>query len=538
MPRKKYKETANERRERIEGIKKEDTAACDEGRNTDGKWKKGYSGNPLGRQGNRKLTESLRQQLNAEDFVKLIIDRAFDNASKDSSQYAKLIYNYFDGMPQEYKPKEPDDVNRRDAIRFRIRRGLFGAQLELMDTPKRRRIGMAGRRAGKTYYIGRRISDVAAEYPDGEILYIGLTSKNAWEQMYTHVTGAMDAAGIEYKANATKNQIEFGNGGVIRFLGNDSKDEREKMRGYGRNRRLCILDECQSQKELKYLVTEIIEPTLFDTGAPLEMYGTPPRIRGTFWELEWGNANIDACRRSWSMFDNPFIANANEQLETVLKERGWSVNDPIVQREYYGRIVYDDEALVLKVKDSNYYDDAKLKAWVEQHGATVRATVGLDLGYEDADAVCVLLYSERDEKIWLVHEKTVRRQSIDDTVAMAHEALDIAAIYSQAKTYIMADMGGLGKKIGEDMYYKHKLPIMPAEKSSKEAAIENMQSDINASRMMIRKGGEFDTDAMKVVYGRDELDRLTRIVDDNVYHSDIIDSVLYAHRESAKHMKR
>jgi len=393
---------------------------------------------------------------------------------------------------------------------------------------------MAGRRAGKTYYIGRRFADMCAEYDDGEGLYIGLTAKNAWEQMYPHIMRALDDAGIQYEPNAAKMQIHHGASGIIRFCGNDSKDEREKMRGYGLNRRLAIIDECQSQKDLKYLVTEILELTLIDCNGTLELYGSAPRVRGTWWENEISRES-NALRKQWNMFDNTYLIEPMKQLEKIIEERGWKISDPIVQREYFGRIIYDDEALVFKVKEANYFDDAALKAWHERYAATVRAIIGLDIGYEDADAIAVLLYSANDSTIWIVHEKTVRRQLIADTVAMAQEAVAIAKKYTNEAVYIMADFGGGGKKIAEDMYYVHKLPILPAEKQSKEAEVENLQAGISTARVKIRKGGAMDLDCMKVVYMRDEMDRIIRTIDETVHHSDIIDAVLYAHREAIKH---
>ncbi len=542
MPRKKPKETAYQYKCRIEGISEEEKKTDIIGHNPDGTFAKNNCANPNGRPPKgHTLADLARERLDKIAFIDATIA---DLKSKDATVRngaRKLLWNYIDGMPKEYAPLPNDDENERDAKLYRLYRKLSPIQKNVVDQLEdgiKYIVDQWGRRTGKTELNGYLPVYIAVRYPDAEITYIHLTAKNAVEQAAHQVKKVMDEIGHKAEFNASKGYIEHGQGGKVHFVGNESKDDREKMLGFGKNRRLVLIDECQSQKELKYVLNEKIMATLMDCAAALVLSGTKSRVRGTHWEQIYTTPQEGKRINFANMFQNPFLPDPKGTLDRILKERGLSINDAFVRREFFNEDAYDDEALVYKVSDHNYYTDAMLKKWIEEYGATVHAVCGLDLGYEDADAVSTILYSTRDDKLWLIHEKAVRRQSIDDTVSMAKEALEIAAKYTVGKVYIMADMGGLGKKIGEDMFYKYGLPIMPAEKSSKEAASEVMQSDIRAGRMMILKSGIFDADCMKVVYKRDDQDRLTRIVDDNIHHSDIIDAVLYPHREASKHVRR
>jgi hypothetical protein len=513
-------------------------------------WKPGQSGNPKGRPKGKGIAAHLREMAEdvhksshddwivtrGEALAKALFDMAETGDPRERLYAIEKILEYVDGKAPTKILRQSLTEDRRDAIRYRIRRGLCYAQLQLIDSIKRRKLGMAGRRAGKTYCIARRFVDLAAMHDGGEALYIGLTAKTAWEQMLPHVIDAFSAAKIDHNINAAKSLIEYEGGGLLRFCGNESRDDREKMRGYGKDRRLVVIDECQSQKELRYLITEILEPTLFDTQGTIEMYGTPPRVRGTFWEHEWSNTNLDALKISWTMFDNPAIPDPQRQLDDLMLQRGWTLSSTIVQREYLGKIIYDDEALVIRLTDKHYYTDEDYNIWREKHG-DVRIVCGLDLGYEDADAVCALAYSPASPMVWVVYEQTVRRQTIGDLVSMVREALDKSAVYGDIRgTFVLTDMGGLGKKIAEDLFYAHNLPIMPAEKSAKEAAVEMLQHAVITGNLRVRKDGLFDADAKRIVYKRDELDNIIRVVDDDICHSDIFDAVLYAYREAVKHV--
>jgi hypothetical protein len=337
--------------------------------------------------------------------------------------------------------------------------------------------------------------------------------------------------GIDLSQNATRGEIDFGNGGILRLCGNDSRQDRENMRGFGKNRRLVIIDEAQSQKDLKYLVREILEPSLIDCNGVLEMGGTPPRVKGEYFETEFDNINSTATRTSGNMFDNPFLQNAREQLGNILIERGLTENDPFIRREYFGERVYDIDALVFRFANHNYYSDAEFNEWLSiVPSSDIRAICGLDLGYEDANAVCTVIYATHNPMLWVIHEQTVRRQGLSDLVSMVSDAVAKGQQYSTGTVYVMADMGGLGKSIGMTLYTEYKLPMKPAEKQGKENAVEILGDVVRTGMLRVKKESLFVSDALKMVYARDEQDNLTRIIDDNVFHSDIADAVLYAVR--------
>ena len=99
----------------------------------------------------------------------------------------------------------------------------------------------------------------------------------------------------------------------------------------------------------------------------------------------------------------------------------------------------------------------------------------------------------------------------------------------QKRFLIYADTGAGGKKIGYDLALKG-LPIQDAYKASKDLAIELLQDDARMGHLKVREGGPFADECMKTVFSRNERDELTREVDDETYHPDLMDAVTYAMR--------
>ena len=61
-------------------------------------------------------------------------------------------------------------------------------------------------------------------------------------------------------------------------------------------------------------------------------------------------------------------------------------------------------------------------------------------------------------------------------------------------------------------------------------AIELLQDETRRGMLRVRAGGAFDEEAKHTVFRRDEQDRLTREIDDDTYHPNLMDGVCYAMR--------
>ena len=150
--------------------------------------------------------------------------------------------------------------------------------------------------------------------------------------------------------------------------------------------------------------------------------------------------------------------------------------------------------------------------------------IGVDLGFDDSDAICVLGWSGKEPKLYLVHEDVLPKQLISELAAKL-EAL--------VKTYsplgIVMDTGGLGKKIAEEIRKRTALPVEAADKVRKFEHIELLNDAIRTGLFVAPKGSRFGSDALKVEWDKTIPERPKIKAG---FHSDIADSVLYAYRKA------
>jgi phage terminase large subunit len=188
----------------------------------------------------------------------------------------------------------------------------------------------------------------------------------------------------------------------------------------------------------------------------------------------------------------------------------------------------------------NYFDDSDFFLWCRGREYKVRYVAGLDIGYEDADALAVIAYIEDDPQTWLVYEYKGRRNTITELEKAMQDAEKwLRAWFPQPSFYleVYGDTGGGGKKVVKELNTVLSFPIVPAYKMGKYAtggnfgAIDLLQEEVNRpDRFHIRRGGPFDKEAEQTVWTRNDLGTIERILDEEAFHPDEMYAILYAFR--------
>jgi hypothetical protein len=435
---------------------------------------------------------------------------------------------------------------RREELAFlsyRLQKDTFDIGQRILMSQEKLHIHMAGRRGGKTDTAARWLVEPLVTTDNALCLYMGLTLTKAMEQIWDNVERLVTEMGFTIaEKRRTDGMVRLSNGSIFQVVGNSSVDERSKQRGFKWHK--VAIDECQSQKALVQLHDEIFGPTLLDYSGSLMFLGTGPRVRGTYWEELWTDLRSDgsrigrgAFRLNWNAGDNPFIPDHANVLKKVREEHGWTESNSTYIREYLGQIAYDDDALVWRLSSASYFDEPELAAWIAGQPVTdVRFTAGLDYGFEDADGFAIICYSTSRPELFLVHEYKARRsgvQELADAIRKGLEYVTTSPLFKSVENkffYVHADTGGAGKKISFDLSTQYKLPIQDAFKANKDMAIELLQDQVRRGLFKVRRGGAFDDEALKTVFARNDRDELTRIIDDETYHPDVADGILYALR--------
>lgn len=403
---------------------------------------------------------------------------------------------------------------------------FFGKQGEFFNiTAKNRaKVACCSRRAGKTIgIIGDAIKLLRSE-KSVRVLYITLTRENCLEIIWPDLMAYIEKYEIPVKINQVRLQVTFLETGSI-FSCAGAKDEREIGKFRGRKLRRIYVDEAQNfPSYIAKMIREDLMPTLRDLRGDIVVTGTPgPIRRGFFYDIIHGGT-WDA--RTWTAFDNPHMHDPDngKDLEITLAEErevnNIDKNDPAYIRETYGIWHEDSNALVFR------FDESKnVVHTAPQVGMSY--IFGIDIGYDDSDAIAVLGYDNRDGVVYLVEEKVTAKQDISSLVA---QIKGLQQKYDPVKMVI--DGGALGKKINAEILSRHNLVIEAADKHRKIEFIELLNDDLRNGKFKtvriknVDKKGQttwlptrFEDDCYQVQWDRSNPDP-TKVRISNTFHSD------------------
>lgn len=419
------------------------------------------------------------------------------------------------------------EVQRR-GLHFNIRDFCFPEQLAFIEDPARFKAADCSRRAGKTVGIAADLINTARNYPDMACLYITLSRLNAKRILWRDLLAINRNYNLGGKPHETELTLTLPNNHIIYLSGAKDKSEVEKYRGFPLKK--VYIDEAQAFRPyIQELVDEVLSKALYDYNGSLALTGTPPPIPvGFFHDCVHSEA---WSRHSWTMFQNPHlkIKSGRDPMELVLedcKRMGVGLEDPRIQRECFGKWTVDLSSLVFKYNERlNHYEDLPT-ALKWSH------IIGVDLGYDDCDAISVLGWPDHSTASYLKREDIAQKQGITE-LSNKLERL----IQEFDPLAVVMDTGGLGKKIAEELRKRYSLPIKAAEKSRKFEYIEILNDAMRTGRFFAKKDSRFAQDCMLVEFDRDKSSG-DKFVVSNAYHSDACDSTLYAFRESLAWLER
>jgi hypothetical protein len=403
------------------------------------------------------------------------------------------------------------------------RASLFAQQRAFIEDKAKRKAALCGRRSGKSEGIAFDAYDTLSANPGTLSVYVALTKNNARETLLSKLVRQSKAFdwGLRFGERDGQLMVWHPNGARLWLAGCKDRSECEKFRGADQGFRKVWVDEAQSYGSyLEYLVEEVFDAALADQDGDLVMTGTPsPVPAGYFYEVttgDRGRARIPV--HSWTMLDNPYMP-SREQRWADAKGR---LHDEKFRREYMAQWVLDERSQVYPYDASRNTLDG---CW-DASGSL--AVVGLDPGYVDATAWATVAW-QPGQPLYYVPESSQRTGQIPSAVAAQTEAWRRKLLDQGYRvTSIVCDEGGLGKGYASEMRERYGIPVEPAAKSEKRAAIEMLRGDILS--------GTIKVDPWR---NRDLIDQWQRLVW-NEDHSDvedgtpdhIADAVLYAHRKA------
>jgi hypothetical protein len=375
------------------------------------------------------------------------------------------------------------------------------------------------RRAGKTNALALRFLRTMKEYPNSLSRYIALTRDSAKDIMWP-VLQEMDER-FKLGASFTEHNLTMTlpNGASLKLFGADLKNFIRRLKGA--KSPAVAIDEAQDFGDhISTLVDDVLTPTLADyPNSWLALTGTPgPIPRGLFYDITEARS-ADYSIHRWSLYQNPYLPNAQEFVNKLKARKKWDERNPTYLREYQGVWVLDLESLLIRYSaDNNHFDRLDPAHYIY--------ILGVDIGHRDADALALIAWSQSSPNIWLIDEVVTSGQ---DITALTHQIEDMMRRYDISK--IVMDTGGLGLKIAEEITRRKHIPIQAADKKRKFENVAFLNDYLRLGKFKAKKDSRFAQDSYQLQIDHEKTTP-DRLVVKKGFHSDIIDAVLYAFRES------
>lgn len=349
--------------------------------------------------------------------------------------------------------------------------------------------------------------------------------------------------GTDYTLNEALMTVTFSNGSVILCAGLDDKERVDKI--LGQEYALIYLNECQ--------------------------------------DIPWPTVTLLRTRLSQAIegFTNRFMCDLNPGSTAHWTYKLWfkkmhpESRQPVKFPDSYGSIQMNPEdnrdnlaegyieseleGLVGAARDrfylGNYADTSGLTVFAPKHlyhwneflewsitrQGSLKFIAGLDLGYRDADAFCIVAYVPNERDVWLIYEHKARRESLEELVSAIRKGMRWVAenvpardnsmtIYCETATLRYGHEGD-NKKSASMLAEVYGLPIAPAYKRDKKLGIDLLQGEVNAGFLHVPDGGPFHDETEQTVWTRLPDGTIERILDDEAYHPDMMFALLYPSRE-------
>jgi hypothetical protein len=353
--------------------------------------------------------------------------------------------------------------------------------------------------------------------------------------------------GQHYKTNEQRMEIELPNESLIMCAGLDDKERVDKILGTD-----WITIYVNESQDVPYptiikLLTRLSQKIegcqpkfiadLNPTGVAhwtykLWMLGIDPQSREPINIAKYGKYAL-----------NP-SDNADNLAPDYIHDRLEVLSGNARQRFLIGEYQSDSEIQVFEPR--GVYRWEEFIHWVGDKWQDVRMVGGLDLGYQDCDAFDIIAYKDGKPETWSVFEHKAKRQSVQDLVNNIRRGIEYVRlnvptpeqyfdIWTDTNTIRFGHEGD-NKKNANELREIYGIPCRPAYKQGKGQGIDILRDDINAGIHHIPAGGIFQSESEQIVWTREEDGTIVRIIDDEIYHPDLMFAKLYAYRALTKYL--
>lgn len=460
-----------------------------------------------------------------ERFIDLYINLALEDPDSKAAELIGKVFFSGDLLDRLNDYESKGQKTSVDNLIFNISRSLYKEQLDVFHSlfVYKNVYVMTSRRTGKTTAMIPALL-VASALEIGNSCYICRSYKNAKKQCLPYVVELLDKQHISYKIDNTSGVITLSNGNIIMFHGNNDNSRADSLRGY---KFACpIIDEAGVIRGLDYLINDILSPAMLDyKRSTLYLFGTPSPYPNNKFNTLFSDCTNEggAVSFSWNFKKNPFLEGADSFVENFCATNHLSIDDPFIQREFFGKIALDDS----------------LKFFTPSNFAGLDFTpthivLGVDYGFTDSTAICTLAFDKQTNKGAVISEQKFNGKSADyiiDQIELEYaKALTTAVNYNILAKDVFCFCDTNEKAITQSLILRG-VNAYNAKKTNRDDNLLTLATYINKGLISVPENGIFHEEAKMLIKKRDEsTGAILPTIDNDYYHPDFVFALLYAFR--------
>lgn len=376
---------------------------------------------------------------------------------------------------------------------------------------------MCARQSAKSTTGDGILFDNAKKRPRSNNVLLGLKGtavrRNNWAPIWKqHISSRY---GIPKRCNNETGMLcTLDNGSRVIFAGTDDYEHVLTYLGNNLDGGVFIIDEAQDQKDsvLDPLLDKILPPMMSPTTRVILSGVIPDVPAGRFWrerrmvqrpgsEEYVPSGEGPYSLHNWGRAANVHTPLAMQQLAKFLLDRGLAVDDPLIQRDWFGRAIFDEAARAFRyVAARNGYHEipADIRARLTSFA------VGIDPGAFDRTAIVVVGWGE-GTGLWVVEEWVTDRNADTMWSQIGAQLGRIQKAYRPGWYY--ADFGG--SKMTLDVFGRdHGVPVVHAAKKSDRRGQVDRANDLFArGEAHVPIGSALEGDLVKTQWDKDARQR-------------------------------
>lgn len=361
------------------------------------------------------------------------------------------------------------------------RRILSPHQQRFLANAAKFRTNCSGRRAGKSFALLLWLVEQWAGRPNQSSIFLALSQEHALKIGWGVIEelNRLMRWGAVY--NGTDGTWTWPNGFTLYFMGCKDRRSANFVRGVPKIHRVAV-DECGQIPDplLKYLIEDVVEPTMADTDGDICLAGTPSDVGVGFYEDQMAVCDAEGAHFCATAADNPHLeVPGAEYIARMLKKRfAGDANNATFRREYLGHRVQDEGVLIYSVPPlDEFYEPAPPRGNY--------TTLGIDIGWGDGFGFCVLRSRHPQPGVHVVETYREAELTLPRAAAIAER---MRAQHGVGEVFVDTAGGG-GSTVMNTLAASYGLPAKAADKRARRMRIEQVRTMLDGRTLRGSLGG-------------------------------------------------